>query len=45
MHDTNEEVEALREQADRFRARLEELAPDDPLLAEYSSEGSTGSEE
>ena len=32
MHETNEELQALRKHQDRLRARLAELAADDPLL-------------
>ena len=34
VYDTNEEMQELRDQADRLRARLQEIAPDDPLLSE-----------
>ena len=33
MHDTNKEFEILGEQIEGLRTRLEELSPDDPLLA------------
>ncbi|MCZ6632537.1 MAG: cyclic nucleotide-binding domain-containing protein [bacterium] len=32
VHDVNEEMEVLREQVSRFQDRLQELAPDDPVL-------------
>ena len=44
MHDTNDELGALREQSERLRERLSELAPNDPLLAEYGSEDADESE-
>ncbi|MDP6776715.1 MAG: cyclic nucleotide-binding domain-containing protein [Candidatus Latescibacteria bacterium] len=38
MYDTNEELGALRDEVARLRARLAELAPDDPILSEYDIE-------
>ena len=35
-HEMNEETESLRRQVDLFRTRLEELVPNDPLLADLS---------
>ena len=32
LHNVNDELEGVREQADRLRERLEELAPDDAIL-------------
>lgn len=32
MYDANQEIEDLREERDRLRTRLAELAPDDPLV-------------
>ena len=34
----NEDIEGLQEQIDCFRNRLQELAPDDPLLVERPSD-------
>ena len=38
-HDMNQEIEVLHEQVGLLRGRLEELAPDDPILAELFPEG------
>ena len=42
VYDTNEEMQDLQNQADRLRARLAEIAPDDPLLSELYQEDSSG---
>lgn len=39
MYDTNEELGLMRGRAERLQGRLEEVAPDDPLLAELFPEG------
>ena len=40
LHEVNEEMEVLNQQTSRLKQRLEELAPDDPLLAELFEEPS-----
>lgn len=44
VHDMNEELRVEQEMRDRLRARLEEVAPEDPLLGELFPEGSDGVE-
>lgn len=38
LHDVNNDVAVLRNQADLLRGRVEELSPDDPILAELFPE-------
>ncbi|MDP6038767.1 MAG: cyclic nucleotide-binding domain-containing protein [Candidatus Latescibacteria bacterium] len=38
LHDVNNDMAALRNRADLLRGRVEELSPDDPLLAELFPE-------
>jgi len=38
VHDVNDEVAVLHNQADRLQSRLREVAPEDPLLAELFPE-------